>query len=180
MTGQVEIRLTAACLRSGEHMDAAMDRAADVIYRRHPRGGPSIAGDLSTGVISILTFVDDEDCDAWLPQLRALCLAVERQDRQHLCWSAEVSCAAATASCRSTTSGATFEALSWPALKTAPIERPGGPDGPQTTPAGTGSTLCNGSLVIRDQAWVARLPVLVNYRRVRRAKGAICGRGSRQ
>ena len=77
MTGQVEIRLTAACLRSGEHMDAAMDRAADVIYRRHQRGRPSIAGDLGTGVISILTFVDDEDCDAWLPQLRALCLAVE-------------------------------------------------------------------------------------------------------
>jgi hypothetical protein len=58
-------------------MGAAMDRAADVIYKRHPRGSPSIAGDPVTGVISILTFVDDEDCDAWLPQLRALCLAVE-------------------------------------------------------------------------------------------------------
>lgn len=58
-------------------MDAAMDRAADVIYRRHQRGGPCIAGDLKSGVISILTFVDDEDCDAWLPQLRALCLAIE-------------------------------------------------------------------------------------------------------
>ncbi len=58
-------------------MDAAMERAADVIYRRHQRGGPCIAGDLEAGVISILTFVDDEDCDAWLPQLRALCLAIE-------------------------------------------------------------------------------------------------------
>jgi hypothetical protein len=58
-------------------MDAAMDRAADVIYRRHQGGRPSIAGDLKAGVISILTFIADEDCDAWLPQLRALCLAVE-------------------------------------------------------------------------------------------------------
>jgi hypothetical protein len=77
MTGQVEIRITAACLRHGDNMDAAMDRAADVIYRRHQRGGPCVAGDLTTGMISILTFVDDEDCDAWLPQLRALCLAIE-------------------------------------------------------------------------------------------------------
>jgi len=52
-------------------------RAADVIYRRYHQGGPAIAGDLDTGVISILTFVDDEDCDSWLPQLRALCLAIE-------------------------------------------------------------------------------------------------------
>jgi hypothetical protein len=44
---------------------------------RHQRGRPCIAGDLKSGVISILTFVDDEDCDAWLPQLRALCLAIE-------------------------------------------------------------------------------------------------------
>lgn|GEM_PF-6314755 len=77
VTGQVEIRIAAACLLDEEHMGAAMDRAADVIYKRHQRGGPSIAGDLNTGVISILTFVDDEDCDAWLPQLRALCLAIE-------------------------------------------------------------------------------------------------------
>jgi hypothetical protein len=77
MTGQVEIRITAACLLQTEHMDAATDRAADVIYRRHPRGGPSIAGDLRAGVLSVLTAVDDEDCDAWLPQLRALCLAIE-------------------------------------------------------------------------------------------------------
>jgi hypothetical protein len=77
MTGPVEIRIAAACLLHAEHMEAAMDRAADVIYRRHQRGGPCIAGDLQAGVISILTFVDDEDCDAWLPQLRALCLAIE-------------------------------------------------------------------------------------------------------
>jgi hypothetical protein len=77
MTGQVEIRITAACLLQGEHMEAALDRAADVIYKRHQQGEPSIAGDLDTGVISILMFVDDEDCDAWLPPLRALCLAIE-------------------------------------------------------------------------------------------------------
>ena len=38
-------------------------------------GGPSITGDVATGVISMLTVVDDDDCDAWLPS--SMCLAVE-------------------------------------------------------------------------------------------------------
>lgn len=77
MTGPVEICITAACLLDAVHMDAAIGRAADVIYRRHQRGRPCIAGDLQAGLISIRTIVDEEDCDAWLPQLRALCLAIE-------------------------------------------------------------------------------------------------------
>ncbi len=83
MTGQVQIRITAACLCQCDHMDAAIDRAADVIYRRHQRGGPCIAGDLQAGMISILTYVDDEDCDERLPQLRALCLAIEGSSHIH-------------------------------------------------------------------------------------------------
>lgn len=77
MTGQIEIEVTALGLRDSVALEAAIDRAATTIYADFPRGGPCVAGNSRTGLLTVLVFVDTEDPAEWLPQLRVLCRAVE-------------------------------------------------------------------------------------------------------
>ena len=77
MTGQVEIKVTAATLRDSATLDAAVDRAADVIYQGYPEGGPCVSGDLGSGELSLLLSVDIDKPEEWMSQLAALVQAVE-------------------------------------------------------------------------------------------------------
>jgi hypothetical protein len=77
MTGQVEIEVTAARLRTSAALGAALQRACSVIYTDFMKGGPCVAGDIRRGTLSVLLSVDSEDAQEWLPQLRVLCSAVD-------------------------------------------------------------------------------------------------------
>jgi hypothetical protein len=76
MTGQIDIEVAAPGLRDSATLEAAIERAADVIYADFTRGGPCVAGNKATGTLSILLTVDDEGAAEWMPQLRVLCAAV--------------------------------------------------------------------------------------------------------
>jgi hypothetical protein len=76
MTGQVEIKVTAPTLRDPAILDAAIDRAADVIYDGYPEGGPCVSGDLRSGELSLLLSVDIDKPEEWMPQLAVLVQAV--------------------------------------------------------------------------------------------------------